>query len=52
MSMWRNPIHVYGILDVVYPEPLYDGHPLSSTPSVVISPHAVGAAPDGLAEAP
>lgn len=37
---------IYGILDVVDPEPLPDGHPLWSTPGVVITPHVAGAVPD------
>lgn len=37
---------IYAILDVVDPEPLPDGHPLWSTPGVVITPHVAGAVPD------
>ncbi|MGI9411983.1 MAG: NAD(P)-dependent oxidoreductase [Hyphomicrobiaceae bacterium] len=35
--------HLFGAgLDVVYPEPLPDGHPLLSNPKVTFSPHVAG----------
>lgn len=36
---------IYGILDVVDPEPLPDAHPLWSTPGIVVTPHVAGAIP-------
>jgi len=36
---------IYGILDVVEPEPLPDGHPLWSTPGITITPHVAGSIP-------
>lgn len=45
--------HLYGAgLDVVYPEPLPDGHPLLTNPKVILSPHIAGGtveATEGLA---
>ena len=45
--------HLYGAgLDVVYPEPLPDGHPLLTHPKVILSPHIAGGtveATEGLA---
>jgi phosphoglycerate dehydrogenase-like enzyme len=43
--------HIRAALDVTDPEPLPDGHPLWTTPGVVVSPHMAGDSPESFVRA-
>lgn len=43
--------HIRAALDVTDPEPLPDGHPLWSTPNLVITPHVAGSGPHFMSRA-
>ncbi|WP_275100766.1 NAD(P)-dependent oxidoreductase [Serinicoccus marinus] len=47
-SRSARPAGLRAALDVTDPEPLPDGHPLFSTPGVLVVPHVGGASPASL----